>query len=54
VAFMTFVGGDSDHKKLFYFNIKQFLADFGVEMILDKIRVSKWTTTASKRPHSRR
>jgi hypothetical protein len=26
---MTFVGGDSDLKKLFYFNIKQFFAVFG-------------------------
>jgi hypothetical protein len=33
---MTFVGGDSDNKKLFYFSIKQFFANFGVEMILDK------------------
>jgi hypothetical protein len=39
---MTFVGGDSDNKKLFYFSINQvFLAIFGVQMILDKRRVSK-------------
>jgi len=38
------VGGDSDNKKLFYFSIKQFFfAIFGVEMILDKLRVSKST-----------
>jgi len=42
-AFMTFMGGDSDHYKLFYFNRKHFFAVFGVEMILDKIRVpSLW------------
>jgi hypothetical protein len=42
--FMTFVGGDSDNKKLLYFSIKQFLfANFGVEMILDKLTVSKST-----------
>ncbi len=41
---MTCVGGDSDNKKLFYFSIKQFFfAIFGVEMILDKLRVSKST-----------
>jgi hypothetical protein len=41
---MTFVGGDSDNKKLFYFSINQFFfAIFGVEMILDKLRVSKST-----------
>jgi hypothetical protein len=51
---MTFVGGDCDHEKPFYFSIKQFFAVLGVEMILDKIRVSKSTKTASKRPHSRR
>jgi hypothetical protein len=31
-----------------------FFAVFGVEMILDKVRVSKSTKTASKTPHSRR
>jgi hypothetical protein len=25
---MTFVGGDSDNKKLFYFSIKQFFCKF--------------------------
>jgi hypothetical protein len=41
---MTFVGGDSDNKKLFYFSRKQFFfANFGVEMILDKLTVSKST-----------
>jgi hypothetical protein len=41
---MTFVGGDSDNKKLFYFSIKQcFFANFGAEIILDKLRVSKST-----------
>jgi hypothetical protein len=51
---MTFVVGDSDHEKLFYFSIKEFFAVCGVEMLLEKIRVSKLTKTASKRPHSRR
>jgi hypothetical protein len=34
--------------------MKEFFAVCGVQMILDKIKVSKLTKTASKRPHSRR
>jgi hypothetical protein len=31
---MTFVGGDSDHQTLFYFNIKGVVYSFVAEMLL--------------------
>jgi len=37
-----------------YFNIKGVVYSFGMEMLLDKIRVSESTKTDSKRPCSRR
>jgi hypothetical protein len=47
---MMVAGGDNDHYTLLYFHIKELFAVLGVEMILDKIMVSKSTKTASKRP----
>ncbi len=53
--FTSYYGcGRCDHWKVFYFSMKEFFAVCGVQMILDKIKVSKLTKTASKRPHSRR
>jgi hypothetical protein len=32
-TFITFVGADNDHYTLFYFDIKEFVYSFGVEML---------------------